>query len=135
MKRRFASISEDELQEKRRELVPPNTEQSNKGAANILREFLKEKEKDNNFEKRSWWSASQLLHQRENHCIEECPIVVMICDQDNDSKHMIWYDLFRLPLRFNKIAFLLVKLKANAFRLIKRKARLSNCKGKLKTSY
>ena len=34
-------------------VVPPNTEQSNKGAANILREFLKEKEKDNNFEKRS----------------------------------------------------------------------------------
>ena len=59
----------------------------------------------------------------------------MICDQDNDSKHMIWYDLIRLLLRFGKRAFLLIKLKANAFRLIKRKARLSNRSGKLKGSY
>ena len=59
----------------------------------------------------------------------------MICDQDNDSKHMIWYDLIRLLLRFGKRAFLLIKLKANAFRLIKRKARLPNRSDKLIRSY
>ena len=61
MKRRFASISEDELQEKKRELVPPNTEQSNKSAANILQGFLKEKEKDNNFEKLSKKGLDEVL--------------------------------------------------------------------------
>ena len=61
MKRCFASISEDELKEKRRELVPPNTEQSNKGAANILQKCLKEKEKDNNFEKLSKKGLDEVL--------------------------------------------------------------------------
>ena len=41
--------------------MPPNTEQSNKGAANILQEFLKEKEKDNNFEKLSKKGLDEVL--------------------------------------------------------------------------
>ena len=61
MKRRFASVSEAELNEKRRYLVPPKTEKSNNSAANILRDFLKEKDKDTHFEQLSKKELDEVL--------------------------------------------------------------------------
>ena len=61
MKRRFACVSEVQLEEKRRLLVPKTTESANQSAANTLREYLKEKGKDIHFENLSKYDLDELL--------------------------------------------------------------------------
>lgn len=48
--KRFASHSENEILEKRSNVVPKNTSKANKKCANMLREYLREKNDDVNFE-------------------------------------------------------------------------------------
>ncbi|CAG2198541.1 KCTD1_15 [Mytilus edulis] len=48
--KRFASHSEEDVIAKKQNLVPVNTVKANKGAANLLRSYLREKNMDTNFE-------------------------------------------------------------------------------------
>ena len=48
--RRFAETTEEEIQTKRLKLNADNTLKSNKKSANILREYIKEKNQDSLFE-------------------------------------------------------------------------------------